>query len=129
MGVLIYCDKENVMMNVKPRINIPIILSLLLVFVFTFLLARPALSAEQADGARYDVGLSMGANLKFFKDKYVDLTLVSGKKIEGYVMDVGPNIAHINLHGAYRSKITGVNFQNVLVLIDTISTVAVKLKP
>ncbi len=116
------------MMNVKPRINIPIILSLLLVFVFTFLLAIPALSAEQAGGARYDVGLSMGANLKFFKDKYVDMTLVSGQKIEGYVMDVGPNISHINLHEPYRSKITGVDFQDVLVLIDTISAVAVKLK-
>ena len=117
------------MMNEKPRNNMPIILSLLLVFGFTFLLPIPALSAEQAGGARYDVGLSMGANLKFFKDKYVDITLVSGKKIEGYVMDVGPNIAHINLHEPYRSKITGVDFQNVLISIDTISTVAVKLKP
>ena len=114
------------MIKAKPRNLIPIILALVLSFGAYLFLTTPDVSAGHPEGNHYETGFPMGIALKAFMGKHVNITLMSGDKIEGRVTEVGSEIVQLVFQQPHLSKSTGKSYHEILIRIDTISAVAVK---
>ena len=96
-----------------------------ILFCGAFFVAPVVSDAKQTivavEGANFNVGVSMGKNLKSFVGKRVSLTLVSGKNFDGIVKQVGKHLVHLE-------KISGKEYFDALIRIDNISAIDARFR-
>lgn len=101
-------------------------LSLLLFAVFVFMLPAGLTAAEKAapeaaESVSYNVNASLPDNLKSLTGKTVYVTLASGNTMSGIVKEVGNHLLHLE-------KLTGKEYFDALVRIDTISAIDTRFR-
>jgi hypothetical protein len=73
------------------------------------------------EGVGYNVGSSMGDNLKFLTGKKVSITLNSGKTFAGTVKEVGSHLVHLE-------KLEGKEFFDALIVLEDIEAVDTRFR-
>ena len=80
-----------------------------------------AKKAAAIEGARFDMGASLGDNLRIYAGKDAIVHLRSGKTLQGHVRSVGNGLLHME-------KLAGRDFYDALIRVEDISAIEAKFR-
>ncbi|UCG80764.1 MAG: hypothetical protein JSV60_00325 [Desulfobacterales bacterium] len=111
------------MKKAKMQSSVGILLAIVCSLVFLMLPAEAVAGAKVVaiEGMTYNVGFSLGDNLKSLVGKKGYVTLDSGKTLSGLVKEVGNHLIHLE-------KLDGKDFFDALIRIEDIGAIEAKFR-